>query len=150
MPEPLEIVSRLFPETVRSGETDMVEVLDDDAFWEVAGELIAPEAVIRFLAPEAGLGPGMMRGPFTGAEGFRAGWREWVSAFDSFRIEMSAIHTVSGGRVVLLVTTLARPPGSSAEIPQPSAAVYTVRDERIVAVDHYLEHEQALRDTGIA
>jgi ketosteroid isomerase-like protein len=147
--EPTEVALELFPAELRTGEMDMCELIDDEPFWGRIAERFEPDAPVRFLTPDAGP-MGGMAGPFRGAEGFRTGWREWLQPFDHFRIEVEEMRTAPGGRVVLLVTTFGALQGSSVEVEQPSAVVYTVRDGRIAGADHYLEHEQALRAAGLS
>jgi len=127
----------------------MCEVIDDEPFWARIAELIEPEAPVRFLTPDAGP-MGAMDGPFHGSAGLRAGWREWLQPFDRFRIEVEETRTAPGGRVVFLARTFGTLQGSAVEVEQPAAVVYAVRSGRIAQADHYLDHGQALRDSGLA
>jgi hypothetical protein len=147
--EAMQVALELFPAELRAGEMDMCELIDDEAFWERISEVFDPDAEVQFITPDAGV-MGGMAGPFRGAGGFRAGWREWLLPFDRFRIELQEAQTAPGGRVVLLATTFGTLQGSSVEVEQPSAVVYTVRGGRITGADHYLEHQQALRDAGLS
>jgi ketosteroid isomerase-like protein len=145
---PMQVVLEIFPPELRAGEMDMCEVIDDEPFWERIAELFEPHAEVRFVTPDSGL-MGGMAGPFHGADGFRAGWREWLQPFDRFRIELERALTATDGRIVLLATTFGTLQGSSVEVEQPSAVVYAVNDGRVTQANHYLEHEQALREAGL-
>jgi hypothetical protein len=145
----MQVVLDVYPPELRAGKMDMFDLIDDERFWARIGELFEPDAEVHFLTPDEGL-MGAMGGPFHGAAGFEAGWREWLQPFDRFRIETGEARNAPDGRVVLLATTFATLQGSTVEVPQPAAVVYTVRDGRIARADHYLEHEQALRDAGLA
>lgn len=147
--EQIQVVLEIFPEGVREGKTDMCELIDDESFWDRISELIDPDADVRFITPDAG-GMGGMAGPFRGPAGFRAGWREWLHPFDHFRIETKEGLVSPDGRIVLLATTFGTMQGSSVEIEQPAAVVYAVNEGLITQAFHYLEHEQALRDAGLA
>jgi ketosteroid isomerase-like protein len=148
--EPMQVVLDIYPPEVRDGELDMCELIDDEPFWARIAQLFAPDAEVRFITPDAG-GMGGMAGPFRGPAGFRAGWREWLQPFDRFRIETEEPpRTAVDGRVVLLAKTFGTLQGSSVEVEQPSAVVYRVQAGRVVEANHYLEHEQALRDAGLA
>jgi ketosteroid isomerase-like protein len=147
--EAVQVALELFPAELRAGKLDMCELIDDEPFWTRIADVFEPDAEVRFITPDAGL-MGGMAGPFRGAEGFRAGWREWLQPFDRFRIELEETQAAADGRVVLLATTFGTLQGSSVEVEQPSAVVYTVRGGRIAGADHYLEHEQALREAGLA
>jgi ketosteroid isomerase-like protein len=145
----MQVVLEVFPPELREGKLNMCELIDDEPFWARIAGLFDSDAEVRFLTPDAGP-MGGMAGPFRGAAGFRAGWREWLQPFDRFRIDTQDARTAPDGRIVLLAATFATLQDSPVEVEQPSAVVYQVRDGRIVAADHYLEHAQALRDAGLA
>jgi SnoaL-like domain len=145
----LQVALGLFPPEIREGRLDMCKLIDDEAFRARIAEALDPNAEVRFITPDAG-GMGSLAGPFRGPEGFRAGWREWLQPYDRFRIDTERIETTPDDRVVILVKTFGILQGSAIEVEQPSAVVYTVRGGQITGADHYLEHEQALRDAGLA
>jgi hypothetical protein len=147
--EQIEVALSIYPPEIRAGEMDMCELVEDDSQWERIDAMFAPDAEVKFFTPDSGL-MGGMAGPFRGGAGLRAGWREWLQPFDHFRIELAEARTAPDGRVVLLATTFGALQGSSVEVEQPSAAVYKVNGGLITQADHYLEHEQALRDVGLA
>ena len=139
----LEIVLTLFPERWRDGRTNLKELVDEEGFWPGVDDGLAPDARISFVTP-FGATVGGMSGPFTGPEGFKAGWLEWLRPFDSFVISLKeATVSEDGTRVLLLVTSRVTMAGSETTIDQPSATVTKVEGDRIVAIDHYLDHDQA-------
>jgi ketosteroid isomerase-like protein len=110
---------------------------------------IDPAAETRFFTAGGGT-LGEMTGPFTGVDGFRAGWREWTAPFDSFTAIVEEVVDGGDGRVLLLVETRARLRGGGPEVRDHTAALYTVRDGRITAIDHYLDQDDARRAAGVA
>lgn len=129
-------------------KTDMVLFIENDALWETLGNLIDPEAEMRFVAPEGGA-MGTLAGPFRGVDGIRAGWREWLGPWQTWVVEPQKVLEAGGGRVVSLVRARGRMRESSAEITQEAAAVLRVDSGRLVAIDYYLDQAQARRDAGL-
>jgi ketosteroid isomerase-like protein len=140
----LERVFSLFPQPGPDG-VDLKAVVEDEQYWENADSILRPDAEIRFLTPDGGF-VGGMAGPFRGPEGFRAGWREWLRPWETFAATIDAAReSEDGSRVLLLVTSHGTMVGSGTKVDQPSAAVYEFDGERIGAIDHYLDHDQARR-----
>jgi ketosteroid isomerase-like protein len=141
---PAQRITSIFPAD-GAGETDFKALVEDDGFWARAAAILHPQAEIRFVTPDGGF-VGPLAGPFRGPEGFRAAWREWVRAWDAMSAGLDeALESEDGSRVLLLVTSRARLAGSATVVDQPSAALYRLRDGLIVAIDHYVDQEQARR-----
>lgn len=141
------VVEALAEAIAEDGSVDMIRIAQDQPPAEFA-RLLDPAAEIRFFTAGGGL-LGDMTGPFFGIEGFRDGWREWARPFESFTATIESIEEGVDGRVVFLVLTRARLRGGGAEVADRTAAVYAVRDGRIVGVDHYLDQDDARRAAGI-
>ena len=89
-----------------------------------------------------------MGGPFRGLQGLREGWAEWLAPWESFVFRADEIHDAGDGRVLLLGDTFARL-ASGVEVQAHVGAVHTVRDGAIVAIQHFLDQEQARRAVGL-
>lgn len=147
--EPLEIVSRFGTALI---ENDVVEMVrSDDAVARLVdevGDLVAPDLETLMLSPEY-VGP---RGTleFSGLDGFVEGWRDWVDAYASYTIELGEIELGTEGRIL----THGRQRGitrvGGVEVEQEAAAVWTVRDGRIVRIEFHLDVEMAKRAAGIS
>lgn len=144
--EELQIVAEAFLPIF--GGVDMVSAIDDDALWEPSQGLIDAEAEITFVAPQGG-GVGAMGGPFRGIAGMRAGWREWLSPWQSYVIAADDVIDAGGGRVLALVSSRCRMHGSGAEVAQGAAAIVRVESGQIVAAAFYLDQDEARRDAGL-
>jgi hypothetical protein len=131
-----------------SPEMNIVQAVNEDPLWDNAARYIDPEAKITFPAPDGGF-VGGMGGEFRGLPGLREGWREWVGPWEDFRVEVVEAVETDSETVLLLVQTRGRMRGAGAEIEQPAAAVYKVREGTIVAIAHFLDHDQARRAAGL-
>jgi len=144
-PNDLELVSQFQASFLQA--KNLKSALDDDGVLARLAEVVDAEAEIRFVAPDGGA-LGVMSGPFHGVEGLQAGWREWLEPWEQFRIEFEQNLDVGDGRGLSLVRLRARMKGG-AEISQQGASITQVRDGLVVAVDFYVDPEQARRDAGL-
>jgi hypothetical protein len=126
---------------------DMIAEIEDGPFVQRLGEHLDADAEIRFLAPDGGE-IGLLSGPFQGIEGFVAGWREWLAPWEDFRASNLGIDEGEGERVAALSVCEGRMRGSGTRLEQETALVLTLREGRIRAIDHYLDHAQARRAAG--
>jgi len=85
---------------------------------------------------------------YAGFEGFVEAWSEWMSPFESYRIEIEDMIE-AGNQVVSLVAMTGRTRTGGAEISAPGAAVWTVVDGRVRSVEFHLDRDLALRTAGL-
>lgn len=140
----VELVSR----AQTAFEGDLKPAPDDDARIDTLRELVDPEAKIRFIGPEGGpLSDRLV--PERGVEGFREGWRDWLEPWQHFWIGFGELLDVGEGRVLSLAELRGQLQGG-VEITEPAAALFQVRDGKIVAADFYADQDQARRDAGVS
>jgi ketosteroid isomerase-like protein len=146
----VEVLVQAFGPALEPGAepVDLASEFTDDEVVERLEALIAPDAPVTFETPDGGL-MGDMAGPFRGAAGFRAGWREWTRAWDSFLWATSDLIDAGDGRVLVLGDSTARMSGTGLEIATKAGAVHEVRDGTIVRIDHFLDQDQARRAAGL-
>jgi hypothetical protein len=146
--EDVEFVTR-FQAAILDTE-DVKPLLEDDRLWAGLRDaaIVDPGAEIRFLGPGQGPERGLI-GPFQGADGLRAGLREWLDPWEKYRVEVDQVLDAGSGRVLTLVRQRGLM-GGGAEVSQSSATITHVRDGAVVGVDFYLDQEQARRDAGLA
>jgi uncharacterized protein len=128
-------------------DTDVVAALDDDTDQRVPRlfmELADPEFEISMVGPQ--YAPATL--DYTGLDGFVAAWRDWTSAFESFRIEVDEVID-AGDTVVSLVRQLGIPRGGDTEMETQGAAVWMIRDGRLRRVEFHLDRGAALRAAGL-
>jgi len=126
---------------------DVVEALNDDQNQR-ARDLFMRHAEPEFEVVMVGPEYSSATAEYAGLDGFVNAWRDWTSAFDSFRIEVDEM-VESDDNVVSLVRQIGIPRGAGAEIETPSAAVWMIRDGRLRRVEFHLGRSAALRAAGI-
>jgi ketosteroid isomerase-like protein len=129
---------------------DVVASLDDpesDVDVEEAFERLAvPDVECAMVGPETA-GSVTMRG--TGLEGFRTIWTEWMSPFESFRIEVEEVID-AGDKVLSLVHQTGVTKTGGVQIESRAAAVWTIRDGKVTQVEFHLDVDAAKRAAGLS
>jgi ketosteroid isomerase-like protein len=109
-------------------------------------------AIERVAAPDlkgAMIGPdASFRIEFHGADGLVERWWDWLSPYESFRMEIGDLIE-SGDVLVTCVRQFGTPTGGGPEVEAESAAVWWLRDHRLVRVEFHLDREAAFRAAGI-
>lgn len=83
-----------------------------------------------------------------GIEGFAGNWREWMSPFDAFEVELEELVD-TGEHVLSLVRQKGRTKTGGIEIEAPAAAVWTLRGGRVCRVEFHLDQDVARRAAGL-
>jgi ketosteroid isomerase-like protein len=138
----VEIVKALQPTQV-----DLVEVFASD---EVARTLLSAfsavlseEFVVQFTSSE-------MRLPeYHGVDGFLTAWADWLAPWASYWIETEEFID-AGDEVVVLVHIRARTARDAVAVEHSPAAVWTLRDQKVVALRFYLDRTEALEAVGLS
>ncbi len=121
--------------------------LDSQGMADAFVATIEPYAADTFECHMAGAGDVT----WDGLEGLRAGWRDFLEAFDFLRIIPEGLReTESGDAVVEFVRMESRPKGTAATFEQPAAAVWRFRDGKVTAVEFHIDRDGALRSAGLA
>jgi ketosteroid isomerase-like protein len=126
---------------------DVVAALNDDQNQNarrVFMQFAEPDFEVVMVGPQ--YSPATL--DYTGLDGFVAAWRDWTSAFESFRIEVDEMVD-AGDNVVSLVHQIGIPRGAHAEMETQGAAVWMIRDGRLRRVEFHLDRDAALRAAGI-
>lgn len=146
-PLDVETVMRLLGLDRREADLDVVELFRDPETEARLDELIAPDGVIEFAAPDGGF-VGAMGVPFRGPQGLRTGWLEWLVPWEPFVVRRLEWVDIGDGRVLTLGHSVARM-ASGVEVETPAGALYTLRDGRVTRIQHFLDQVQARRAAGI-
>ena len=85
---------------------------------------------------------------YPGPDGFSEAWTDWVSPYESMRIEFDEVIQL-GDRVVFLVRQVAKTRHSEVEVETPSAAVWWLEDGRIRKAGFYLDRRSGLKAAGL-
>ena len=144
MPASAELVERL--RVGFSGEGGF-DGLDSQAAADALVTAIEPYAAEEFGCRFMGAG----EVGWDGLEGLRAGWRDFLEAFDFLRIVPGELReTPAGDAVVEFVRLQTRPKGTAATLEQLAAAVWRFRDGRVTDVEFHIDRDAALRSGGLA
>jgi ketosteroid isomerase-like protein len=89
------------------------------------------------------------RGQREALNGFMAGWREFLSAWDSFVIELEEIRELPDGRVLLLTRTRGRSKAAGVEVEGVHGNICTVRDGKLFRFEQFVDRNEALNAAGV-
>jgi len=135
----VEFVRRLQP----SPDMDLTELflrdapLDDvtaAAARTAAEEWFSPDVVCVFHA--------LSHAPRQGIDEWREAWLDWLAPWETYRAEIEEIRDL-GDRVAAFVRDYGQPRGMTREVEFRGVAIYTVREQKIVRVEHFTERSQA-------
>jgi ketosteroid isomerase-like protein len=88
----------------------------------------------------------------TGLAGAVEGWRDFLSAWEWYRVEADEYRELDDGRVLVLTRCRARGKTSGFEVGEvrtDSANLFHVRDGKVVKLFIYWDRDQALADLGL-
>jgi len=127
----LDLVRSIYAKWER-GEFGSVEWADPEIEWVMTG--------------------GPAPGSSTRLAGMAEGWRNFLSAWDWYRVEADEYRELDDGRVLVLIRCSARGKTSGLELGQvrtDSATVFHIRDGKVVKLFVYLDRERAFADLGL-
>jgi ketosteroid isomerase-like protein len=112
--------------------------------------------IVRSLQPSgvdlvevAGESAGLPTMSYRGVQGFIEGWRVWLAAWDSYRIETEDFVD-DGDKVVVPVRVHARTRRDPVEMEHAPAAVWTLARGKVVRIELYLNRAEALKAAGLS
>jgi ketosteroid isomerase-like protein len=116
----------------------MLEQWGRGEFWNA--EPYADDVVFVRSGPDGG--------EYHGIEGLTAAWRDFLAAWDDFRIQTEGVATGADGMYVLLLRLLGRGKGSGVTIDAEVANVVTMRDGLIARLEMHWDRDAALTAAG--
>ena len=93
--------------------------------------------------------PGMAPVVYSGLDGLRLAWRDWLRQWASYRVEIEDMLD-RGERVVVVVRGHGRREHGAPEITRRGATVWTVRDGRVSSVDFNVPYGEAVAAAVLA
>jgi ketosteroid isomerase-like protein len=126
-------------------DVDLVALLRDDSMVGRLFERIAPlfdpgfECVLVL--------PGARE--HSGLPGLRAAWLEWLEPWESYRAEIEDVID-AGDAAVVLTRDYGRRAGTDAEVRLLGAAVWTVRNGKVMRAEFYGDRKAALEAAGLS
>lgn len=111
-------------------------------------EVAWADAEIRYVTAD-----GPSAGSAAGLEGMRAAFRDFLAAWEGWRVEAEEFRELDDARVLVLFHFSARGKESGLEIGQiwtKGASVFQIRDGSVVTLTQYFDRERAFADLGLA
>ena len=90
------------------------------------------------------------QGPIQGKDAVRAYLDDWVGTFDDFRSEPVELIEAGEDKVIAMTRISGRAKHSGVEIDMTYAALYTIRDGKIVRGREYWTRDEALEAAGLS
>jgi ketosteroid isomerase-like protein len=140
--ENVELIRATFPQ-----EIDIAEIFaSDDPVRGFIGNVgaVAEDLEVEF----GGSASGALGQRYQGLEGLVAGWRDWLTPWESYLLEVEDVLD-AGDQVVTLVRVRAKTSRHGVEVEHRPAAVWTLRDGKLTAVRFFLERTEALAFAGL-
>ena len=131
MSENLDLVRSIYADWER-GDFSATDWADPEIEWVMTG--------------------GPAPGSSTGLAGMAEGWRNFLSAWDWYRVEVDEYRELDDRRILVLIRCSASGKASGLEIGQvrtESATLFHIRDGKVVKLFVYMDREQALADLGL-
>ena len=95
---------------------------------------------------------GVNPGSWRGIQAMAKTWRETISAFSEFRVEIEEIRELADGRVLVLTRNTGRGKSSGLELGQMAtrgANVLHISGGKVTRLEAYFNRDQALADLGL-
>jgi ketosteroid isomerase-like protein len=92
-------------------------------------------------------------GRWRGAAGLTQEWRDFLGAWEDFRVRAQEFRELDGERVLALVHFNGRGKSSGVEVGQVSASgvsLFHIRDSKVTQQVFYFDRQRALADLGLA
>jgi ketosteroid isomerase-like protein len=148
--ENVEIVARFYPDT----SVDISKLMSDkDAMTRYEAPLlplIHPSFDVILDPGYASLSYATSGRNLQGVDAFREMWRDWLSAWESFRFDVQDLLPLVDSRVLALVDVQARPKTGGVEMSLRLAAIWTLIDGRVSRIQLFLDHDEALKAAGLS
>ena len=129
-------------------DVDFVPLFRHDEAWARLVDAVTPLYDADFEIVARGLPGGDKR--YTGLDGMRAAWQDWLAPWATYRAEVQEAVDL-GERVLLLYHSFGRLEGSTTEVKDELASVWTVRGRKVASVEFYAtSHAEALEALGLS
>jgi hypothetical protein len=138
--ENVEIVKMLQPSDIEL----VAATRQENVFGGLPGALFASNLESSFTADH-----GQTRlGPFYGIDGLATAWRDWLEPWESYEIRAEEFLD-AGDRIVAFVQVRGRTYRDGVTVEHAPAAVWTLLDGKVSAIEFYLDRTEALKAVGL-
>ena len=142
MPKPnVDLLRALLPDP----GTDVTQLFRDEAWFAATADAVAElfDPAVESVPAWRGDGP-----TYSGIEGFRAMWLDWLEPWASYHVQVDEMFD-AGDSVVVLVRDRARRHGMNVEVELISGSLWTFGDGKIVRVEFYANREDLREPVGL-
>lgn len=144
----LEVIARLAGTLFADNAVEKLRDEDEVArIRDQVRDLADPEMETLMQAPDYAGPQGTLT--YSGFHGFIEAWKEWLEPYAAYSIELHEVTVGPGGRVLTLGEQRATTRTGGVELREPAAAVFTLRDGRVVRAEFHLDPETAKRAAGL-
>ena len=126
-------------------DVDLAQLFRDDDLWTATADGMIDRLHPNFESVRPDLPGGKT---YTGVDGLRSAWLDWLAPWASYRIEIEEAIDC-GDRVLLLVNNFGRLEGSSEDVTNATAGIYTFRDGKLARWEIYSDRADALKAVGL-
>ena len=126
-------------------DVDLAAVLRDDARAEALIGPVAPMFDVEFECVTTQLGGRR----YAGLRGLRTAWLEWLEPWETYRVEVEDVLD-AGDAAVVLTRDFGRRPGMQDEVRLLGAAIWTVRNGKILRAEFHADRNDALEAAGLS
>ena len=116
--------------------------------FERSGRFAAHVATVDFVWDMSKFSGWPEQQLYGGAEGAEQFLREWVAAWEDWRLELEALHD-AGDRVVTIVRQHGRSRTTGMPVDMHFAQVWSLKDSAMARMEMYADTEEALRAVGL-
>jgi hypothetical protein len=140
--ENVELVRMLQP----SPDVDLVALFRDEEGASRLLSSLGPYVHEGFVAE----GFRLEESEHTGLAGLRAGWSDWLEPWESYRVEIEDVIDAGDEAVVVVTRDYGRRAGMEAEVLILGAAIWIVRDGKILRATFYADRDAAFEAAGLS
>ena len=140
----VELVKGLQPDGL-----DLVEAFSEGAdsmMSEEQAALFTDDFEVRFSSDSIGEGWGFEG---RGADGMNVVWREWLTPWASYRLDVEEFID-AGDAVVVFVRVEGRTARDDVLVHHAPAAIWRIRDGKVAGITFYLDRADALEAAGLS
>jgi len=125
-------------------DVDLTRLFRDETRWAMFVEAAAPfyHPVFETAVTVVGIAKSGR-----GMDGLRTLWLDWLGPWAEYRTEVEDVIDC-GDRVLVLNHSFGRLEGSTQEVREAPAAVWTVRDQKITRAEFYTDHTEGFKAVG--
>ena len=140
----VEIVKAVQPSGI-----DLVEVFAQEFETQTAddpdAELFHRDLEVQFIAR----GEKLEGTVYRGLEGLAQGWREWLAAWTSYRLDVDEFVD-AGDKVVVFVRVAARTARDDVLMHHTPGAIWAIRAGKVASIRFYFDRSEALEAVGLS